>query len=125
ASDPALGLVTRVTPDQIRNVEAVLNASRALAAGYTGLYRGESSTSQGPGGGAATGVGGNLAVVMGESPEPGESLVDFEPPTNTIPQLLGPGGALVPMTIPHFPARVIGWTTINQTPGDVQRRLGR
>lgn len=135
-SDPSLGKVVRVTSSETATATRLVADNVALASGYTTLYQGSSATggvsSAGPvpvpiSAGGSTIFFGALNTVLGASNEPGSRNVNFEPASGT-PQFLSAAGPLASLGSNasfHFPARVIGAVTFNQTPGQVIAALGR
>ncbi len=83
ASNPALGMVVAVTASDLTPIGTTLVNSATLAAGYTSVYQGSTGTGTPPGYDAGSGVpvpnNGNLSLILGSGPEPGTTVVAFEP----------------------------------------------
>ena len=134
ASDPTLGMVQKKVPDAVQTALAA-NIARypALAAGYTNLYQGNSATGANIGT-STTGINnGNLSVVEGAGPEPGNATatvvtgIAFEPTAATpvSPSFVGPFRPAVPANLFNFPARVIGDVRFAARASLVEIDLGR
>ncbi len=128
ASDPALGMVVRVTSSDLNNINSQLTANQSLATGYNTLYQGQSATGASPGV-AATVAGidnGNLAAVEGANSQPGSPTAStaYLPP-GTGPKFPSPNQGLVTGLLSNFPARVTGAVVFNERAGEVAQRLGR
>ena len=67
---------------------------------------------------------GNLTTVEGASPEPGSTVVAFEPSKRS-PTFLLKNGKSFQGTFFQLPARLIGGLTFQQTPAQVDKHLGR
>jgi carbonic anhydrase/acetyltransferase-like protein (isoleucine patch superfamily) len=126
ASNPKLGMVVPVTSTDTRTVSQTLALSQSAAAGYTGLYQGNSATGTSPGANpSVSGVNnGNLATVEGASAEPFSSL-SSSTPTKTIPSFLSPHRGLVGGLLYNFPGRIIGLAQFDQRARQVAHHLGR
>jgi carbonic anhydrase/acetyltransferase-like protein (isoleucine patch superfamily) len=126
ASNPKLGKVVPVTSTDTRTVSQALALGQSAAAGYTGLYQGNSATGTSPGADpAVSGVNnGNLATVEGVSAEPLSSLSSTNP-KKTIPYFVSPHRGLVGGLLYNFPGRIIGFAEFNQRAWQVAHHLGR
>ena len=109
ASNPKLGMVTKVTSSELATITKTLSENEALATGYVTLYQGSSAT------GANTGVSpgvsgvdnGDLAAILGANEEPISSFLSSRP-AEIAPQFLSPHRGLVPAALSTFPARISG-----------------
>jgi carbonic anhydrase/acetyltransferase-like protein (isoleucine patch superfamily) len=127
ASDPALGKVVKVTSSDLSNITEDLKDSKALAKGYNILYQGIVAAGTSPGVAATvSGVNnGYLPNVEGSGPEPGSTLVPFEPSNSLAPQYLAPNGRLMSGLYTNLRARVIGQVIFHATLTDMAHHLGR
>jgi carbonic anhydrase/acetyltransferase-like protein (isoleucine patch superfamily) len=129
ASNPALGMVVKVTSANIATVQKTLSENSALAAGYAILYQGNGATGANP---AATpnlsGINnGNLSVILGSGLDPGpatSSLTAFEP-TRSAPAFVSPHRGLLNAMLSTFPARVTGNVQIGMRAWQAALHLGR
>ncbi len=128
ASDPALGMVVRVTSSDLNNINSRLTANQSLATGYNTLYQGQSATGASPGVAATvTGIdNGNLAAVEGASSQPGSPTAStaYLPP-GTGPKFSSPNQGLVTGPLSNFPARITGGAVFHGRARDVAHQLGR
>jgi carbonic anhydrase/acetyltransferase-like protein (isoleucine patch superfamily) len=108
ASDPALGKVVPVTSSDLSTLKRTLADAVGLAAGYTRLYQGNSSTGVNPGANpAVSGIfNGYLPNVEGTSPSPGPTYVSGTKAAP--PQFPSPHQGLVDAQLYNFPGRIIG-----------------
>ena len=108
ASNPALGMVVKVTSSDTSALKLLLTDSVGLAAGYTNLYQGSSATGANIGGNPAVGgiYNGYLPNVEGASLSPGPSYVGGTKKEG--PQFLTPHQGLVGVLLYNFPGRIIG-----------------
>ena len=83
ASDPALGMVVRVTSSDLSNIDSQLTANQSLGTGYNTLYQGQSATGASPGVTATvSGIyNGNLATIQGANSEPGSATASTPVPS--------------------------------------------
>ena len=100
ASNPALGKVVAVTPDDLTALNLTLSNNKALAAGYTSLYQGDKATGASPGTSDPNVFNGNLAAVLGVGQAPGA--------TPQSPKFPSAHMGLVQVLIPGYPARITG-----------------
>lgn len=129
ATDPAFGKVEKTVPATIlSNLKSSLTLNADLAAGYTNLYQGNSSTGVNPGSATATASAGPfngfLPNVEGASPEPGSSFVPGEPSTRVGPSFPSPTHGAVQGLLFNFRARVIGQVVFGQVAKVVNSVLG-
>ena len=121
ASNPALGMVVKVTTADLNDVTSNLASSMSLAAGYVTLYQGQSATGASPGvDPSVSGVdNGNLSTIEGAGSQPGSptaSTAYLPPGTGPAVPIATPGpdnGALVRLPRPShrcdqvpFPRRI-------------------
>ncbi len=128
ATNPALGMVARLSAADFTALGQSLAHDAQLAIGYITLYRGQSAT------GASIGVpssitginNGNLSAVTGIGNEPGSaSGVPFEPSGSTSPQFQAAGGALAPGSLSTFPSRVTGRAVFNARPAGALGKIAQ
>jgi carbonic anhydrase/acetyltransferase-like protein (isoleucine patch superfamily) len=132
ASNPALGMVEAIPSSISASLTKALTRSTALALGYTTLFQGDPAAGASPGVlGSVTGVNnGNLANVLGSSPEPGPATsaaatgINFEK-SKTGPKYPGPFMPAVEGDISSFPARITGDARFNVRAAVVASHLGR
>jgi carbonic anhydrase/acetyltransferase-like protein (isoleucine patch superfamily) len=128
ASNPALGMVVKVTTADLNDVTSNLANSLSLAAGYITLYQGQSATGASPGvDPRVTGVNsGNLATIEGAGSQPGSPTAStaFLPP-GTGPAFPSPHQGLVPGLLYGFRARVTGATRFLSRAASIAHHLGR
>ncbi len=126
ASDPALGMVVKVTASDISTIEKTLSENESLAAGYVTLYQGSSTAGASEGVAASvTGVyAGNLAAILGANTEPGPSSASFEPAKSS-PEFLSAHMGLVPIIQTAFPARISGLVEIGMRMWQASTHIGR
>jgi carbonic anhydrase/acetyltransferase-like protein (isoleucine patch superfamily) len=128
ASEPALGIVRRVTSSDLSGFTSRLTANQSLATGYNTLYQGQSAT--GPSVGVAPpspGINnGNLATIRGANSEPGSATASTPYlPAGASPEFLSPRGGLVSAVLINYPARITGAVKFTQTAKQLAHNLGR
>jgi len=132
ASDRSLGMVEAIPAKVMTALSSNIARYPALAAGYTNLYQGNSNTGASIGT-SATGINnGNLSVVEGAGPEPGNGSttvttgIAFEPTATTpvSPSFVGPYKPAVMANLFNFRARVIGDVRFGERPAYVARYIG-
>ncbi len=126
ASQPALGMVVKVTSSDTSTLKQVLTDSQGLAAGYTSLYQGGSATGANIGGNPTIGgvYNGYLPGVEGASLSPGPSYVAGTKKVG--PEFVTPQGYLIGSLLHNFPARVVGQVEFrDQRSWQVALHLGR
>jgi carbonic anhydrase/acetyltransferase-like protein (isoleucine patch superfamily) len=128
ASDPALGMVVRVTTADLNDATSNLASSLSLAAGYITLYQGQSATGASPGvDPSVAGVNnGNLATIEGAGSQPGSPTAStaFLPP-GTGPTFPSPHRGLVPGLLFGFRARVTGSAVFHSRAASIAHHVGR
>lgn len=122
ATNPALGQVAKITPDESTRLSALVLNDQALAAGYSNLYQGNAATGQNSGvSPSVTGVySGQLSNVEGTGPEPGTK---FEPGKYG-PRFASTRGGLVEGLFPTFRVRATGTVYFEAKPNAVARLAG-
>jgi carbonic anhydrase/acetyltransferase-like protein (isoleucine patch superfamily) len=128
ASNPALGMVVKVTTADLNDVTSNLANSLSLAVGYVTLYQGQSATGVSPGvDPTVTGVdNGNLATIEGAGSQPGSPTAStpYLPP-GTGPRFPSPHQGLVPGLLYGFRARVTGAAAFQSRAASIAHHLGR
>lgn len=132
ASDPALGMVEAIPAAVKTALASKITRYPALAAGYTFLYQGNSNTGASPGTTSSAIYNGNLALVGGAGPEPGNATttattgIAFEPTASTpvSPSFPGPFKPAVMANLFGFKARVIGDVRFGARAEFVARYIG-
>ncbi len=128
ASNPALGMVVRLSATDFAALGQSLAHDAQLAIGYITLYRGQSATGASIGV-ASTNIGidnGDLANITGIGKEPGSaSGVPFEPSTRTTPEFLTVRGVLASGSLYNFTSRVTGRAILMTTPARALGKIGQ
>ena len=128
ASNPALGMVVRVTAVAIcRRSRRRSSENESLAAGYVTALPGElgDRCQSGASPPAVSGIdNGNLAAILGANLEPGPSSASFEP-SKSSPEFLTPHMGLVPIIQTAFPARITGKVEIKMRTWQAAFHMGR
>ncbi len=126
ASNPKLGMVTKVTSSQISTIKSTLSENESLATGYTTLYQGSSATGASPGANPTLGGinNGNLAAILGANLDPGSSSASFET-SKSGPQFLTPNQGLIGTVIRTFPGRITGKVVIDMRAWQAALHMGR
>ncbi len=126
ASNPALGMVVKVTSSDTSTLKQVLTNSQGLAAGYTNLYQGSSATGVNIGANPTIGGvdNGYLPGVKGASLSPGPSYIGGTKKEG--PEFVTPQGFLVGSLLANFPGRIVGPVEFqDQRAWQVAHHLGR
>ncbi|MBX6314012.1 MAG: carbonic anhydrase/acetyltransferase [Isosphaeraceae bacterium] len=133
ASDPALGKVEKITPEEMADLVVRVAHNADLAKGYTTLFRASDLRQTDPVPPSLTEgtprvpgfFDGNLRFVSGTSPEAGPPIVPFEP-GRFAPKFpsahRGPVEALLPQS--RFPTRATGQVQFGMRPASIARSLG-
>ena len=132
ASNPALGKVEAIPASNLTALKSNITRYPALAAGYTYLYQGNSATGINPGSPNSGIYNGNLSVIEGTSPEPGNATstvltgIAFEPAATTpvSPSFPGPYRPSVMANLFNFRARIIGDVRFGVRPEVVANYIG-
>ncbi len=133
ATNPALGMVEAIPAASTTALASNITRYPALAAGYTFLYQGNSATGANPGSSSSTVYNGNLTLVEGASPEPGNATttattgIAFETTTTNPaePSFLGPYKPSVMANLFNFKARIIGGVSFGERPAVVAAYIGQ
>ena len=126
ASNPKLGMVTKVTSAELATITKTLSENEALAIGYVNLYQGVSATGASPGASpTVTGVNnGNLSAILGANQEPISSFLSSRP-AEIAPQFLSPHRGLIAAALSTYPARITGNVAIGMQAWQAALRMGR
>ena len=125
ASDPALGMVVKVTSTDISTIKSTISENESLAAGYVTLYQGNSASGASPGASPSiTGINnGILSAILGANLEPGPTSASFEP-AKVGPEFVTPRQGLVGVQLANFRSRLTGRVIINMKALSAARHLG-
>lgn len=128
ATNPSLGYVVPATAsDASTTGTAILNAA-ALAPGYVNVYQGSSATGTAPALDAATlppqPFNGNLALVLGSGPEPGTTVVSYEPARQSPTYGVGTGTTFHGQ-FHRAPFRATGQVLFGQTANEISVAIGK
>jgi carbonic anhydrase/acetyltransferase-like protein (isoleucine patch superfamily) len=126
ASNPKLGMVTKVTSSELATITKTLSENEALTIGYVNLYQGVSATGASPGASpTVSGVNnGNLAAILGSNQEPISSFLSSRP-AEIAPQFLSPHRGLIAAALSAYPARISGNVAIGMQAWQAALHMGR
>lgn len=129
ASSPALGKVVPVTAADLSSAGQTILNSASLASGYTNVYQGSTATGSPPFNDPGIILvpapnNGNLALVLGTGPEPGTSVVSFEPVRQS-PKFAASTKNPFAGQFNTSPFRSTGQVIFGQTPRQVTAAVGQ